>query len=658
MTLTRRALITAALLLCGGLPVAVWAGAAAVQTLEQGGVTVSLRFDTLSDGAAQAQIRLADSASGRALGGARPAAWLLRRHSEQAAAETACDAKATALISGSLGARATVDLNSYRLVTLNHDHTLAFINPHVGLQNSKLESIVQLPGQGHDWVYAPATQRLFVSLRDLHTVAVVDVATRTLLHTEATGAGSLPTRLALDEAGQRVWVGLDGGNEVLALDAASGRTTARVAVGRGLHTLVAAVGTPWLFVGNASDDSVSLVDRATLRRVADVPVGRTPVDMAWSEAAQRLAVLSANAGELRLVDPQAAVAGQPATAATTTASIPLAHGALVLSLFDNGRRALVLNGRANTVSLLDLATGRVVAELTSPGQPDQLAFSREFAYVRGQATAKVQVINLAQAREGRLQAVAVPMGRSSPAEAPLAINVAGVLATAPEGNGMLVANPGDASIYRYAEGMMVPVGSFSNYRRQARALRVLDTSLAERAPGQFEAAVRVEQGGRYDLVVRNLRPAITACFVVEAQGVAALPGVATAPVPSLLSLRQGEAGEAVLAFALHDAAGQPVDALDAQVLAVQVRGTQQLRAPVQSLGQGRHSARLKGLQPGQFEWMVQDNAQGVRYERGRLGRLAWPPAEGAASSVQSVTHSATDSATQPVAAAAATERQP
>jgi len=649
MTLTRRALITAALLLCGGLPVAVWAGAAAMQTLEQGGVTVSLRFDTLSDGAAQAQIQLADSASGRALNGARPAAWLLRRHSEQAAAETACDAKATALISGSLGARATVDLNSYRLVTLNHDHTLAFINPHVGLQNSKLESIVQLPGQGHDWVYVPATQRLFVSLRDLHTVAVVDVATRTLLHTEATGAGSLPTRLALDEAGQRVWVGLDGAAEVLALDATTGHTVARVAVGQGLHTLVAAVGTPWLFVGNASDDSVSLVDRATLQRVADVPVGRTPVDMAWSVAAQRLAVLSANAGELQLVDPQAAVAGQPAFAGR----IALAHGALVLGLFDDGRRALVLNGRANTVSLLDLATGRVVAELPSPGQPDQLAFSREFAYVRGQTTAKVQVINLAQAREGRLQAVAVPMGRSSPADAPLAINVAGVFAAAPEGNGMLVANPGDASIYRYAEGMMVPVGSFSNYRRQARALRVLDTSLAERAPGQFEAAVRLEQGGRYDLVVRNLRPAITACFVVEAQGVAALPSAPPAPVPRLLALQQGEPGEALLEFQLSDAAGQPVDAADAQVLAVQVRGTLQLRAPVQSLGQGRHVVRLRGLQPGQFEWMVQDSALNIRYEHGRLGRLAWPPADEPAPSA----NSATLTAVQPVAAAAP-ERQP
>jgi YVTN family beta-propeller protein len=465
---------------------------------------------------------------------------------------------------------------------------------------------------------------LFVSLREQGAVAVVDTATRRLLHTVPTGEGSLPTRLALDEAGQRVWVGLDGQDQVLALDAGPGpgpeptRVQARVAVGHGLHTLgLLAPELPWLYVTNSLSDDVTLIDRHSLQPVARVAVGQTPVAAAWSAAAQRLAVLSLNAGELSLIDP---------AAAQVSATLALQRGVVEFGLFDGGRHALVLNARSAQLSLLDLANARLVAQMPVPAQPDQLAFSREFAYLRSQSTAQVQVINLAQAREGRLQTVAVPMGRSSPAEAAQAINVAGVMAAAPEGNGMLVANPGDATIYRYAEGMMVPVGSFSNYRRQARALRVLDTSLTERAPGQFEAAVRVEHSGRYDLVVRNLRPAITACFVVEAQGVPALPGAPAAPQPRLLSLRQGEPGEALLMFELMDATGQPVDTSDAQVLAVQVRGTQQLRAAVQRLGQGRHSARLQGLQPGAFEWMLQSPALGIAYARGRLGRLAWPPA--------------------------------
>jgi YVTN family beta-propeller protein len=632
-----------------GLCFAAVAAEPQTQRQEAAGVAVSLRFVQSADGVGQAEIALSDAASGQALGGARPAAWMLARRSEAVASERSCDDKAAMLMAGSLGARADVDLNGYRLVTLNQDNTLAFINPHVGLRSSKLESIVQLPGTGHDWVLAQRAQRLFISLREQDAVAVVDMATRRLLHTVPTGAGSLPTRLAVDEAGQRVWVGLDGLDEVLALDVGSGQTPARVRarvpVGQGLHTLgLLAPELPWLYVTHSQSDDLTLIDRNTLQAVARVAVGQTPVAAAWSAAAQRLAVLSLNAGELSLVDP---------VTAQVSARLTLQRGVVELGLFDDGRRALVLNARSAQLSLLDLATASVVAHMPVPAQPDQLAFSREFAYLRSQSTPNVQVINLAQARQGRLQAVAVPMGRSSPADAPQAINVAGVFAPAPEGNGMLVANPSDATLYRYAEGMMMPVGSFSNYRRQARALRVLDASLAEHAPGQFEAAVRVERGGRYDLVVRNLRPSVTACFVVEAQGVAAPAGAPAAPQPRLLSLRQGEPGEALLDFELRDATGQAVDAADAQVLAVQVHGTRQLRATVRSLGQGRHSARLQGLQPGPFEWLLQAPALGLGYEQGRLGRLNWPPAPEATPPASTSASTSAKAASPPPSLAAA-----
>lgn len=201
------------------------------QAVEQGGIAVGLRFENLGS-ALRAEIDLSDAASGQALSGARPAAWLLARRSEAVASETRCEDKAERLMSGSLGARADIDLNGYRLVTLNQTRHWAFINPHVGLQNSKLESIVLLPGTGHDVVFAPRSQRIFVSLRDEGSVAVVDTHTRQLLTTVSTGSGSQPTRLAIDEDGGRVWVGLDGGSEVVALDARSGQEVARIEVGR------------------------------------------------------------------------------------------------------------------------------------------------------------------------------------------------------------------------------------------------------------------------------------------------------------------------------------------------------------------------------------------------------------------------------------------
>ena len=47
---------------------------------------------------------------------------------------------------------------------------------------------------------------------------------------------------------------------------------------------------------------------------------------------------------------------------------------------------------------------------------------------------------------------------------------------------MLVANPADKMIYFYAEGMAAPMGSFQNYRRDPKALLVLENGLRESEP--------------------------------------------------------------------------------------------------------------------------------------------------------------------------------
>ncbi|MBU2410056.1 MAG: hypothetical protein KKC79_15575, partial [Gammaproteobacteria bacterium] len=436
-----------------------------------------------------------------------------------------------------------------------------------------------------------------------------------------TGKGSLPTRLALDPDGQRAWVGLDGSDEVLALDLREARIAGRARVGRGLHTLTTAGPGPWLAVTSADSDTVSFVDRSTLKTVAEVRVGATPVAAAWSAAAQRLAVLSINGGGLALIDP---------TTKRVTGTVPMARGALALGLFDDGRRAMVLNGRDDTLTLLDLATAQAVATRKLPARPDQIAFSRDFAYVRSQTTPQMQVIALAQARDGRLDGVAVPMGRSAPEAAPEALNVADVLAPAPEGNGVLLANPADGSIYRYVQGLMVPVNTHSNYRRRARGLLVLDSSLAERGPGRFEAPAHFRQGGRYDVVVRNLRPAITACFTIAVEGTMAPVALPVAPKPRLVATRALAHDTVEVEFMLAESADRPARTDDVVLLLVQRAGVWQGRTRAAPLGDGRYRARLRGLPPGAFEAMVEAPALAIAFSDGRLGRLQWPLAEGRA----------------------------
>ncbi|NOU22059.1 MAG: hypothetical protein HOO93_09755, partial [Methyloglobulus sp.] len=64
----------------------------------------------------------------QAIGSLNPRIWLSLRRSEQVATETSCEAKVKSFASGQLATRADVDLNSYFLLTLNQDKTVAFIN--------------------------------------------------------------------------------------------------------------------------------------------------------------------------------------------------------------------------------------------------------------------------------------------------------------------------------------------------------------------------------------------------------------------------------------------------------------------------------------------------------------------------------------------------
>jgi hypothetical protein len=82
-----------------------------------------------------------------------------------------------------------------------------------------------------------------------------------------------------------------------------------------------------------------------------------------------------------------------------------------------------------------------------------------------------------------------PAGQKSPGDSP-STSIASAIVPAPGEGSVLVANPADRMIYYYTEGMAAPMGSFQNYKRDPRALLVLDNSLREtaafiRAPRDF-----------------------------------------------------------------------------------------------------------------------------------------------------------------------------
>src|SRR5204863_8721175 len=95
---------------------------------------------------AMVSFKVTDKRTGQPVVGLRPTAWISSRTAENAPNEAECRDKIRTFTGGLLSARPDIDLNSYMMLTLNHDNTVTFINPQVAFNITKLESIVTLSG--------------------------------------------------------------------------------------------------------------------------------------------------------------------------------------------------------------------------------------------------------------------------------------------------------------------------------------------------------------------------------------------------------------------------------------------------------------------------------------------------------------------------------
>ncbi|HEV2764130.1 MAG TPA: YncE family protein, partial [Pyrinomonadaceae bacterium] len=453
----------------------------APQRFEREGVRVEFSVEALAGDKAQAgalaagsdavaRFRITDANSGQPLTGLRPNAWLSSRRDGRQPSEGECKDKIRSFMGGLLSVRADVDLNSYFVLALNHDNTVSVINPHVAFSRTKLESLVVLPGAGADWVLSKDKQFLYVTLPEQSAVAVVNTITRKLVSTIPVGEKTRPTRVALDPDGRFAWVGLDGSPRVAVIDTEARKLAAEVAVGAGLHQIAFTDDNRLAFVTNSEADTLSVVDAQNFKKLSDIPVGRTPVPVAYSRTGRHVYVASANAAHVSVIDP---------ASRRVVASVPVKRGVVALRFEPAGRYAFAVNQVESTVSVIDAATNSVVATSGVVKGPDQVTFTRNYAYVRGTGSEKFSLIELSELSKGKVAPVDVQAGQKPPSALPGEIGVADMIAPTPEGNAAMIANAPDALLYYYVEGMMAPMGTFSNYKRRPRALMVLDRSLSE-----------------------------------------------------------------------------------------------------------------------------------------------------------------------------------
>jgi YVTN family beta-propeller protein len=568
-----------------------------------------------------ASLKISDAATNQSLNNLKPRMWLSLRRSEQVATETSCEAKVRSFASGQLATRADVDLNSYFLLTLNQDKTVAFINPQVAWSSSKLEGIVQLPEQGLDWALTKDGKWLYVTMPDAAAVALIDTAKHSLVATIPTEAGSKPTRIALSPDEQSVWVGLDGSPTVAVIGRGDKPKINTVNVGEGLHHISFTPDGKFAVVTNTAANTISVIDTASLKRLADVKVGNTPLKADWVEKAERFYVASVNDTFISVVDPiKQVVDGQ----------IEVGRGAVDVAADPQGRFVWVVNQLDTKVYVIDSATNTKVAYANVTAEPDQIAFTSDYAYVRGLGSEKFVLVNRKQldklpAQSGEknaklveLSATQIQAGEKPPSALPDSVGVAAMIAPVPEQNGAMIASAPGKTIYYYVEGMMVAMGTLDNYRRIPRALMILDRSLRETAPGVFEAPVTIEKSGNYDVAVLLDQPRIIHCFTAkfDSKTTAPQPKETATVKPELVPLKVHPLAntETLFSFKLQDASGKPVSGIqDARLLVFEPPGLWQKREWLQEVSAGVYQVAVTFPHAGSFNLLVEAKSRGLGF---------------------------------------------
>ncbi|WP_256730390.1 YncE family protein [Pseudomonas sp. ANT_H12B] len=487
------------------------------QRLVRDGVAIEFELLPLSpDGQltegtlADVRFHISSAATGQPLAGLAPGVWMdpaqVREGAARDGRQLDCKARIGVYLKGVMGARPLLDLNSYYLLLLNKDPSISVIDPSISVGGiTSTLSRIALKRTPMDWVASQDNKRLYVSLPDADEIAVIDTDSFQVLR--YVSAGRNPVRVALQPDGHYLWVGNNATDEansgVTVIDTRTLETVFNVPTGRGHHEIAFSEDSRYAFVSNRDSGTLSVFDIAERRHLRDIPTGPNPLSVAYSSLARAVYVADGKVGTISVID---------ARSLTVRKVIEAGQGLGPMRFTPDGRYGLVLNLLEDSALVIDAGNDQLIHTLQVSAEPYQLIFTRAYAYVRGLASSRVSMINLASMGQGKQPIVqAFEAGPSAPKLAgnlPLADS----LTPARDEAAVFVVNPVDNTAYFYMEGMNAPMSGYLNRGHTSRAALVIDRSLRELRPGVFGARVKLPAAGKLDVAFMLNQPEMTHCF--------------------------------------------------------------------------------------------------------------------------------------------------
>lgn len=218
------------------------------------------------------------------------------------------------------------------------------------------------------WVaFADGGREVLVPKRTSNDLAVIDTATRTVIHTVA-GPENYPTAVAVSPNGATAYV---AGNSILKIDLATGKAAGLIATDDSPVAIALTQDGSQLYAAGYSG-SVLIFNTATGAKTASIPV-TGPGDLDDL-------VLSPDGTAAYTANGQNDTVSVISTAThTVTHTIPVGARATNIAVSPDGSRVYVVNSIDGTISAISTATDTVTATIAVGTNPKAVVFSPDGA---------------------------------------------------------------------------------------------------------------------------------------------------------------------------------------------------------------------------------------------------------------------------------------
>ena len=185
--------------------------------------------------------------------------------------------------------------------------------------------------------------------------------------------GMHPAHVITDLAGKRAFVTNAEDDTLSVIDLASRMVTATVATGDYPHGQRLSPDGREIMVANVQSGTVSVIDTETLQEVASIPVGITPVQVGFTTDGSLVYVSLRDANQVAVVDVKAR---------KLVATVDVGRNPIQVFATPDGRFVYVANQGTeanpdNTVSVIDVATNKVMATIPTGRGAHGVVVSRD-----------------------------------------------------------------------------------------------------------------------------------------------------------------------------------------------------------------------------------------------------------------------------------------